>query len=105
MPDSTPTPAAKMKSVTRLIAEEEARVVVAEAMAAAEERARARDKARRDMEKWSEEAKAAAKAQAEARAAEEARIEATGKDQWYYVHNGQQHGPIPLANCRKKSQT
>ena len=42
----------------------------------------------------------AAKARALARAEEDARIDATGRDEWHYIQNDEQFGPIPLAELK-----
>ena len=47
-------------------------------------------------------ARDAAKARALARAEEDARIDATGKDEWHYIQNDQQFGPVPLAELKSK---
>ena len=44
----------------------------------------------------------AAKARAQARADEDARITATGRDEWHYIQNDQQFGPVPLAELKSK---
>jgi hypothetical protein len=43
-----------------------------------------------------------AQAAADAMAAEEARIDATGKDEWSYIQNGEQFGPVSLVELRSK---
>ena len=92
--------AAEVKSAARLRAEEEARLVVVEAKATAEARAAAKAKAQAENEIWVAAAKAAAKAKAEARAEKEARIDAAGKDEWFYIQNGEQFGPVGLVELR-----
>ena len=43
-----------------------------------------------------------AKARALARAEEDARIDASGRDEWYYIQNDEQYGPVPLAELKSK---
>lgn len=43
-----------------------------------------------------------AKARALARAEEDARITATGRDEWHYIQNDEQLGPVPLAELKSK---
>ena len=47
-------------------------------------------------------ARSTAKERAQARAAEDARIDATGKDEWHYIQNDEQFGPVPLAELKSK---
>ena len=47
-------------------------------------------------------AKSTAKERAQARAEEDARIDATGRDEWHYIQNDQQFGPVPLAELKSK---
>ena len=94
----------KPASIVRL--EEEAREVIAEAQAAAEAKALAKAKAKavdtvRGAEAL-ERSKAKGEARTKSRLEEEARIEAAGADQWFYIQNGEQLGPVTLAEMRHK---
>lgn len=92
---------ADAKASLRVIAEEEARRVIEEAKASAEARSAARERARAENEVLAAVAKETAKARAEAMAAEEARIDAIGRDEWYYIVDGEQFGPVPVAELRR----
>lgn len=46
--------------------------------------------------------KSRAAARALARAEEDARISATGRDEWHYIQNDEQFGPVPLAELKAK---
>ncbi len=50
-----------------------------------------------------ERAKERAKERALARAEEDARIDATGRDEWHYIQNDVQYGPVPLAELKSKA--
>ena len=47
-------------------------------------------------------ARDSAKARALARAEEDARITASGRDEWHYIQNEEQFGPVPLAELKSK---
>ncbi len=91
-----------MKPAAQLWAEEEARVMIARAKAETEAKAAAKAKADRE---WNEEARNRAEAKVQAReqaiAEEEARIDATGKNAWFYIQNDEQFGPIELTESRQ----
>ncbi len=93
-----------MKSAAQLWAEEEARVVIAKEKAAVAARAAAKAKAEDEI--WNagakERARIKAVAAAEARAAEEARIAAAASDEWFYLRNGEQIGPVSLVGLKEK---
>ena len=94
----------EMKSAAQLWAEEEARVVIAKEKAAVAARAAAKAKAEDEI--WNagakERARIKAVAAAEARAAEEARIAAAASDEWFYLRNGEQIGPVSLVGLKEK---
>lgn len=90
------------KSATRLQAEEEARRVIDEVQASAEARAAARAKARAAAIESEAMLAAATKALVESRTAEEARVEANGKDEWFYLQNGARFGPVSLTILRER---
>jgi hypothetical protein len=94
----------EMKSAAQLWAEEEARVVIAKEKAAVAARAAAKAKAEDEI--WNagakERARIKAVAAAEARAAEEARITAAASDEWFYLRNGEQIGPVSLVGLKEK---
>lgn len=94
----------EMKTASQLWAEEEARVVAAEAKAALDAKIAARAKAEEEAfgEAARERARVKAKAAADARAAEEARIAAAASDEWYYLLDGEQVGPVSLATLKEK---
>jgi hypothetical protein len=102
MADSNSTMTLREKSTGQMLAEDEARRVIEEARAAAEARALARAKAREEDETWLEAAKSAAKTKAEDVAAEEARIAAASRDEWYYIRNNDQIGPVGLVELRRQ---
>lgn len=91
-----------VKSGSILRMEEEARMIIAEANGAAEARVAARAKAKVEDQILKAQAMAKAADRAKARAEEEARIEASGADQWFYIQDQQQIGPVSLSEMRSK---
>lgn len=92
----------EVKQAAKLRAEAEARRVIQEAELVHRARAEAKAKAKAEIGMLAAAARAAAKAKAEVTAAEEARIDATGKDEWFYLQNQEQFGPVTLEELRAK---
>lgn len=92
----------EVKYAAKLRAEAEARRVIQEAELVLQERAAAKAKAKAEIESLAAAARAASKAKAEAAALEELRINATGKDEWFYLQDEVQHGPVGLADLRER---
>jgi hypothetical protein len=92
----------EVKYAAKLRAEAEARRVLQEAELVLQERAAAKAKARAEIECLAAAARASSKAKAEAAALEEARIEASGKDEWFYLQDDVQYGPVTLVELREK---
>lgn len=92
----------EVKYAAKLRAEAEARRVIQEAELVHRARAEAKAKAKAEIGMLAAAARAAAKAKAELSAAEEARIDATGKDEWFYLQNQEQFGPVTLEELRAK---
>ncbi len=99
-------PAAGVKAESTVRLEEEARQVIEEALTAAEAKSavRARVKARDEIEEAESRVRAKAKAEARAKAIaeEDARIDAAGADQWFYMQNEVQLGPVTLSEMAEK---
>lgn len=92
----------EVKHAAKLRAEAEARRVLQEAELVLQERAAAKAKAKAEIECLAAAARASSKAKAEAAALEEARIEASGKDEWFYLQDDVQYGPVKLVELREK---
>ncbi len=91
---------AKAPSIVRR--EEEARQVIEEANEAAAARLAAKEKVKAEEQKREAAAKARSEERARIRAEEEARIEAAGTDEWYYLLDGDQVGPLTALELRDK---
>lgn len=102
MAESRSRNAANFKTAVRIKAEEVSRQVIEEADALAAARALARAKARLENEISVAAAKEAAKTRESALAAKDAKIAASGKDEWFYLQDGNQFGPFCLAELRVK---
>lgn len=90
----------EVKYAAKLRAEAEARRVIQEAEAVHRAREAAKAKAKAEIRSLASAARAAAKAKAEAAAIEEARIDATGKDEWFYLQSDEPFGPVKLEDLR-----